>query len=483
MTLRTQFTTLVMGLVISLVTSISILFLYKERSIQEARLKEQAKESVIRFAQVCREAVLTKNDLIAVNYMTSLTLRPDITRAFFADAKGIVRYHSHPQYLRSRIPAPVDIRTADDTQISLRIVKEDRKNSFVVMTLPVRTSRAFLGFVKVTFSQSAWQRSIQETMQPVFTGILRIAGCVLIGGLLPALGMARYMIQPIGRITRAIQHLSQGRWEGVTDVKREDELGTLARAFNTMVLKLRETEEMKREFTSNVTHELTHPLQAIENNTLLLLKGYGGSLTPNQQDYLLMIKNNATRLENFIRQLLEVAKIESGLARLYKEPVNFPDLAQAIAQHFEPMILEKGLRFNLDLAADLPILQADHDKLFQILVNLVSNAMKYTEKGSITLSSRASTQVLVVNVADTGVGMAPEECAKIFDKFYRAKPADGKKRKGAGLGLSIAKGFVEAHGGEIWAASQIGQGSLFTFTIPLKEEAAPVDLKSACAVP
>lgn len=231
--------------------------------------------------------------------------------------------------------------------------------------------------------------------------------------------------------------------------------------------KLKELDEMKQDFISNVTHELKSPLTAIQSCVEFLLKKKGGNLTRVQMDYLVMVQNNSVRLTRFISQLLDISRIEAARLDLFKEEVSIPNLAQEIALLFGPYADEKGIKIRVFAQPDVMEVMADQDKIKQVFTNIISNALKFTDQGEITIRITDRPECVETVIADTGIGIPKDEVGKLFDKFYQVKETHKmKKYGGTGLGLAIVKGIVEAHTGRIWVESEIGKGTKFTLTLP-----------------
>ena len=236
-----------------------------------------------------------------------------------------------------------------------------------------------------------------------------------------------------------------------------------------------EIDRMKTEFISTVSHELRTPMTSIKGYTDLLYMGAVGELTDKQKQFLRIIKNNADRLANLVSDILDISRIESGRVKLDLKPISLREVVDEISATFQPKVEEKSLKYEVDIPDDLPPVLADRDRLAQIFTNLVGNACQYTpEGGSVKVSARVVGDKVQVDVSDTGIGIAPEDIPKVFDRFFRADHPKVREAPGTGLGLAITKAFVEMHGGEIWVQSELGKGSTFSFTIPVAEEAVEV---------
>ncbi|MEK6732481.1 MAG: ATP-binding protein [Candidatus Omnitrophota bacterium] len=228
--------------------------------------------------------------------------------------------------------------------------------------------------------------------------------------------------------------------------------------------KLQQLDKIKSDFVSNVAHEFRTPLTIIKGNVDLVNKGGLGSVAPAQKEMLDGAINIVNRLSRLVNDLLDISKIESGKMELKKEPVDINTIIEENLVTFDKAIKDKKQRLQKDLAKDIPRINADEDKVTQVFVNLLSNAMKYTpESGQISIKTVNLEKEIMVEVTDTGEGVAPDNLDKIFDKFTRVT---AEKKEGTGLGLPIVKDIVNLHNGRIWVKSELGKGSQFYFTLP-----------------
>lgn len=222
----------------------------------------------------------------------------------------------------------------------------------------------------------------------------------------------------------------------------------------------------KTEFVSTVSHELRTPLTSIKGYTDLLLAGAVGPLADSQERFMSIIRNNADRLTALINDLLDISRIESGRVKLELEPLQIGDVVQSVVETMRAQIEDKGLALRVEIADDLPPVQADRDRLTQVLTNLLGNAYRYTLEGEVAISVSQTPGAIRVDVSDTGIGIALEDQPKIWDRFFRADHPVVKDAGGTGLGLSIVRMFIEMHGGRIWVDSEPDQGCTFTFILP-----------------
>ncbi len=234
--------------------------------------------------------------------------------------------------------------------------------------------------------------------------------------------------------------------------------------------------QAKTEFISFVSHELKQPMTSMKGYTDLLMKGIAGPLNEQQMQFLKVIRSNVGRMDEMVSELLDISRIESGRLKLNLTSVDPVEVTQEVANSFGPVITNKNQRLELQLEAGLPPVLADRGRLLQIISNLVSNANKYTpEGGVITIRLRrfeANGQAYARwEVQDTGIGMTPEEQAKLFTKYFRSANPAVRSVPGTGLGLVITRSIIEMHGGTLSVQSEPNKGSTFSFTIPFEPSA------------
>ncbi len=274
-----------------------------------------------------------------------------------------------------------------------------------------------------------------------------------------------------------VQHWPRRReHELFSTVVRDARGGRLGRLFAFRdVTRERELDRMKSEFVSLVSHELRTPLTSISGYVEMLLDGDAGELQEEQADFLGIVKRNTDRLTALINDLLNVSRIESGRIELKRIPLDLGQIIRNVAQSHRPSIEEKGQTLSLDLPADLPAVVGDMDRLTQVMVNLLSNACKYTPAGgSITIAATREPGQLRIQVTDTGIGLSQDEQSRLFTKFYRADNPTTREVGGTGLGLWITRSLVELHGGTVEVRSAPGEGSTFTVMLPVAEREAGV---------
>jgi signal transduction histidine kinase len=244
-----------------------------------------------------------------------------------------------------------------------------------------------------------------------------------------------------------------------------------ARLFREIAEKSRQLEAASRhksEFLANMSHELRTPLNAIIGFSEVLAQGMFGDINEKQTEYLQDILESGRHLLSLINDILDLSKIEAG--RMELEPADF-DLPSAIENALvlvRERAIRRGIRLGSTIDQRLGMISGDERKVKQVLLNLLSNALKFTpEEGRIDVAARLHDDVAEVSVADTGIGIAPTDHDRVFEEFRQVGTAD-KKAEGTGLGLALSRKFIELHGGTIWVQSELGRGSTFTFTLPVR---------------
>jgi signal transduction histidine kinase len=233
-------------------------------------------------------------------------------------------------------------------------------------------------------------------------------------------------------------------------------------------LKLRDLDRLKSDFVANVSHELRTPLTAIKGAVDLVLREVPGPLNEKQTHYLNRVRSNTQHLAGLINDLLDLSKIESEKIEVRSSRVSLAGLVHEVVETLRPVAAEKEIALEATISAPSILVWADRDKINQVLMNLIGNAIKFTPaQGRVEVSaSKDGNESVQVSVSDTGPGIPPGEKQMIFDKFYQIAQAGDSKPKGTGLGLAICKALVELHGGRIWVESDLNHGSTFYFTLP-----------------
>ena len=246
-----------------------------------------------------------------------------------------------------------------------------------------------------------------------------------------------------------------------------------ARLFKEIDEKSRQLEiesRLKSQFLANMSHELRTPLNAILGYTELILDHIYGEAPRKMSQVLERVQANGHHLLGLINDVLDLAKIEAGQLTLSLGDYSVKEVVHGVLEAVEPLAVRKGLALKADVPAQLPIAHGDERRIAQVLLNLVGNAIKFTDAGEVAVTASAANGSLTVAVCDSGPGISPADQARIFDEFQQADSSTTRTKGGTGLGLAIARRIVEMHGGRIWVESALGRGSRFFFTLPVKAE-------------
>jgi len=344
------------------------------------------------------------------------------------------------------------------------------------------------------------------------TIVLTLVGILLLVTII-SLIITRFVRYPLEHLSSAARRFAEGDTSVSVDVKTGDEIGVFANAFNYMVArvasssaelekeihrknlllkertklikllerankKLRELDTMKSTFLANMSHEFRTPMNAIIGYTDLLIDQVDGPVNEEQEKSLNKIATNSKHLLQLINDILDISKIESGKGELQVTELNPKELIESVIPIFEPLLKEKGLTFSYNIEPDLNTVYGDEDMIRQVLVNLLSNAVRFTHEGRIVVTCHHSERGISpgkepifaeICVEDTGVGIKEEDLGSVFDKFVQVDLTTVRQHEGTGLGLSIARAMVALHKGMIWATSEYGKGSRFCFTVPLSK--------------
>jgi two-component system sensor histidine kinase GlrK len=286
-------------------------------------------------------------------------------------------------------------------------------------------------------------------------------------GLVIALVITRSIKKPLDIIRTKIIEIAQGNFKGDLKVTSPPEIVELAGALNIMCHKLQEVDDIKFEFFSSMSHELRTPLTSIKVGTEMLLEGLGGQLSKKQLHILSIVARESDRLIEQVNALLDLSKMEAGMLEYQFSPTDLPLLVKNTLADLAPLFEEKKISLENSIGTLKPV-QADPERVLQVLRNILSNAIKFSpSKGTIKLEAQLKGELVEVAVHDTGPGIPEGDLERIFLKFQQVVSAKGQRIKGTGIGLATVKQIILAHGGKVWATSQVGQGSTIHITLPL----------------
>jgi signal transduction histidine kinase len=379
-------------------------------------------------------------------------------RAILVDARGVIVADSHNSQVGQPYP---------DAQLAAGV--------------PVTSDGQQIGTVLVG-------SMIEPILNPLSQDFLRsvnlavLASAITVGILALALGSFFFfhITTPVRDLTRAAEAVAGGDLTRRVTVRSQDELSRLAQAFNSMTGAMKHNETLRRQMVADIAHELRNPLGLIQGSLEAMLDG----IYELNEENVASVHEETLVLTRLVKDLRDLAQAEAGQLHLEREELDINDLISRAAELFRAEAAERQVALITDLSPDLPPLHGDGQRLNQVLVNLLSNALRYTPpEGQVTVSARLTSDeteigvqaqrqaapsppVCLISVADTGQGIPPEDLPYVFERFYRADKSRARGSGGSGLGLAIARQIVAAHGGRIWVESQAGAGSTFSFALP-----------------
>ena len=295
--------------------------------------------------------------------------------------------------------------------------------------------------------------------------VIAIVGVIVLAGI-GGLFLASRVLKPVEEITRTAQKIEGSDLSQRIAVKNDDELGRLASTLNDMIGRLEEAFNRQRQFTADASHELRTPLAIMQAEATLAL-----SKERTEADYrksLETISQESTYMSSVIGKLLFLARSDAGKEQLNFEDVDLKDLITGLSTNVEALAMDKGIKFTVDAKENL-IVNGDKVKLRQLFINILENAVRYTPAdGNISVSLVRKDNSALATISDTGIGIPPEHLPHIFERFYRVDKARSRADGGVGLGMAIAKYIAESHKGNITVESEVGKGTTFSVSIPLK---------------
>lgn len=296
--------------------------------------------------------------------------------------------------------------------------------------------------------------------------VLAVAAvAALISAVLASVFVTRRIVRPIQAMQAASRRIAEGRYDERVQVVGEDELAQLAQSFNQMVEQLAQTEMRRRQLIGDVAHELRTPLSGIKS----VLEGLQDGVLPAEAGTFFDLQREVSRLQRLVQDLEELSKAEAGQIPLELEATNPAKLVRTAVDRLVLQFEDKGVQLYTELPADLPSIQTDSTRMTQVFLNLLGNALHYTPSGGqVTVRAWADACAVYVAIQDTGIGLSPEHMRHVFERFYRVDKSRARTGGGSGIGLTIARHWVEAHQGELTVASPgPGQGSTFTVILPI----------------
>lgn len=409
------------------------------RILQE---QQQIMERSVRQYFVLHDLVLLNNYQQASQQFNTAILQLKQLTNIPAQQTTLDALTQHAQFLNQAISS---VKNADESDLqnqTLGFLDGFNSLSQTIESIVATNNSA------IANASSQLRLSAEKTQKNLFLqSLILIPLALLVAGAITFL-----LARPIGRMDNAIKNLGEGQYDAPIAIDGPGDLRKLGRRLDWLRTELKELSEQKQQFLRHVSHELKTPLTAIREATELLNDGIGGALSSQQAEITSILRDNSIRLQKMIENLLNYTKLESIQPVLNLQKIALPNMIQKVVKAHTLSIRNKQSLIETNFNGD-EIVTADEEKLTIILDNLISNAVKYTSSsGKVTIATNLSDDWVVIEVSDDGPGLTQDEQDKLFDPFYRGDAVNNSLIKGSGLGLTIAKDLVDAHGGSIQLA-------------------------------
>ncbi len=293
-----------------------------------------------------------------------------------------------------------------------------------------------------------------------FSGIAAVAVSTLFG-----VAFARALVAPINRLTRTAAAVKAGKFEARSNLTGEDEIAHLGETFDSMIASVEKDRRLEQRLTSDVAHELRTPLMSIQASIEAMIDG----VYDTDAEHLAMVNTEVQRLSRLVDALLKLSRLENRSRPMNEKVIDLGELVGEIVQTHEQFVSDSGLKLGF-YADNRVLVRGDSDMIRQAVVNLISNAVRYTPSGGVDVSVRRGTAMANISVKDTGIGLSPEEAKMVFSRFWRADAGRNRESGGLGIGLAVVKEIVDRHNGWVGVEGETGKGATFTIHIPLYED-------------
>ncbi len=331
------------------------------------------------------------------------------------------------------------------------------------VVLPLQYDGVIKGAVRVSYEVDDFRIKFGRLQWLILVGVALTATI----GLVLGLGLAATITHPLRQLSESTENIAARNYRARVRVRSGDEVGALAQSFNRMAERLEEAEQARERQLASIVHELARPLTVMRAAVETLRDGVVASAEM-RDAFLGSLQEEFTRLERLIGTLQGLHKRTLRPIQLNRTEVLLERVLRASAASFELVAAQRGIRLAVEIPSDLPRIRADEDRLIQVVTNLLDNAFKFTPPGgAVTIQAGRDDAAAWVRVADTGVGIAPNELPHVFEEFYSGDASRPPEKRGMGLGLAICQEIVAAHNGRIEVESEVGQGARVTFTLPL----------------
>ena len=473
MNLKAKITLYVSFLLLVVIIAVSYNIFVTQKKILTQQISENRIKAFTSFVSMCNEAIKVKDDNQVNNAVGLLvsTYKPSVVYAGYINSDNVVMYASRDE--DRNMDSVLKMRIKKTNKDYIEVYSSLTGEQICEFATPFFFDGENVGTFIVGFSQDNMKAEIDNGISMMLHKIKIIVIVTMIFGLLLSYLLGYSFAKPIKMLTNAAEQITKGNLDVEIKVNRKDEIGKLSDTFNNMAKQIKELDSMKDSFVSSVSHELRSPLSAIDGYCDLLIECVNNNYSKEQElKGLQIIKQATVRLTNFINNILDLAKMKANKLEVKKVDAEIAPIIDEIVTLYQPLATQQKKRVYSEIAADIPKINIDVEKIKQVITNLVSNAMKFTkENGNVgvkafPVSNGYGDDYIEIWVQDDGVGIPKQQVDMVFQKFYQVHDGEFKRPKGTGLGLTIVFEMVKLHKGYVWAESDLGKGTTFKIALP-----------------
>lgn len=461
--LQSRFALFIIAVVLVTVGTYSAALLVTEAGNLKHQAENAQWKTADHLASVCGEALLNRNELIALSFFKELRTSPHYIEALCFNSKGSA-------WLRddlSRLTEPTD--PADRSLKRMKIERQEAETLRWIYTVPVMKNGKILVAARVVYDGQKTLMGVHRLLKESARRSVPVPVAVLLLAIVLSWIAARALTRPILGLAAGARRVAKGDWNVRVPTTAPGELGELAREFNLMSEQLGDLDRLKDQFVHTVSHDLRNPLGAVATSTRMLR---GEDLPVRAGPLVDIIETSVVRLDAMVSNILDTARMREGHLIFDLRTVAVPPILTELTRLYQPVAEQSRKLLEVNVPMDLSPVYGDEEKIRRVFLNLISNAFKFTRAGDrIELSARNIKGGVEMAVKDSGVGIASDRVGRLFVPFRSADGVAGESRKGqgTGLGLSIVKALIEGQGGHLFVQSALGEGTAFTFTLPLGE--------------
>lgn len=464
MRIRTKLPMLI-SLVIVITAAFISMFIYViEKEAVATHLAGNRQRQTAQFSEACRLALSLNDTRLLLSYVRFLkplqSESDDLVYAYFAEPKGKIIAHTTPHFINK----------------PLSTWSWDKPEGVTELYVPITVDHRRAGTAVIGYSETSARIAARRALDT-------LTGNILLGAFLSAmiclpLGMifSYLILRPLGVLIRGFAEVEKGNFSAAVNVKNNDEIGELTVRYNSMLRKLAVVDELKDEFIRSVSHDLRNPMSAIKMHIDYMLNEDSDrdQILPKHRDILVTVMDASMNLGVYVTNILDVAKMKAGRMEYFCQPVDAGAALSRVLSLYEIVAQRRNIQLVAEVEPDLPALHADPERFDNIIINLISNSMKFTKPGGrITAGARRIGDAVAVFVTDTGKGIPAADLSSLFQPFFQSEAAEQRlnRTRGTGLGLYSVKQTVEAMGGTVVIDSSVNVGTRVTLTIPMVKAA------------